>query len=193
MSARVDQMHPAHAMAPGIYEKLNSQWHKHALRIFMLIVLAHWAEHLTQAAQIYILGWPVPESRGVLGLWFPWLIKSELLHYGYALIMLAGLWIFRSGFQGQSRKWWTLALVIQFWHHFEHALLQGQALVGQNLMGSPVPISIAQVWFPRVELHLFYNSIVFIPMVLGMYYHMFPSKEEGMRPACTCRWREARA
>ena len=44
---------------------------------FMVIVLAHWAEHLAQAFQIYGLGWPVPEARGVLGVFFPWLITSE--------------------------------------------------------------------------------------------------------------------
>ena len=40
----------------GIYEKLNSQWHKRSLQIFMVIVLGHWAEHLAQAVQIYVLG-----------------------------------------------------------------------------------------------------------------------------------------
>ncbi len=155
----------------------------------MVIVLAHWAEHLAQAAQVYILGWPVPEARGVLGLWFPWLVKSEALHYGYALIMLAGLWMFRKGFQGQSYKWWMVAFWIQFWHHIEHGLLQGQAIVGQNLFNSPVPVSIAQLWIPRVELHLFYNTIVFVPMVMGMYYHMFPPKGEEPNHGCSCAWR----
>jgi hypothetical protein len=195
MSATVGHgLQPADDIAPGIYGKLNAQWHKPALQLFMLIVLAHWAEHLAQAAQIYVLGWPVPESRGVLGQWYPWLIKSELLHYGYALVMVAGLWIFRKGFQGVSLKYWTIALGIQFWHHVEHGLLQGQAILGRNLMGSPVPLSIAQIWIPRVELHLFYNTIVFSPMILGMYYHMFPPKEEAIKqPACTCRWHGASA
>lgn len=179
----------APANTPGLYEKLNQQWHKPALQIFMVIVLAHWAEHLAQAAQVYILGWPVPEARGVLGLWFPWLVKSEALHYGYALIMLAGLWMFRKGFQGQSYKWWMVAFWIQFWHHIEHGLLQGQAIVGQNLFNSPVPVSIAQLWIPRVELHLFYNTIVFVPMVMGMYYHMFPPKGEEPNHGCSCAWR----
>ena len=192
MAATVGQtLHSARTLEPGIYEKLNTTWHKRALQVFMLIVLAHWAEHLAQAAQIYLLGWPVPESRGVLGHWFPWLVKSETLHYGYAVIMLLGLWMFRKGFEGQSRKWWTIALGIQFWHHIEHAVLLGQAIVGQNLFGSPVPMSIIQLWIPRVELHLFYNSIVFVPMVLGMYYHMFPANEAEHRPACTCRWEQA--
>src|SRR4029453_3333412 len=90
------------ASKPSLYEKINHEWHKPALQFFMVIVLAHWAEHLAKAAQIYILKWPVPESRGVLGLWFPWLVKSEALHYGYALVMLVGLWILPSGFVGSA-------------------------------------------------------------------------------------------
>ena len=91
--------HTSWADTPSFYDKLNHQWHKLGLQIFMVIVLAHWAEHLAQAVQVYILHWPIPASRGVLGLWFPWLIKSESLHYLYALIMITGLWIFRRGFQ----------------------------------------------------------------------------------------------
>jgi hypothetical protein len=167
-------------------ERLNTVWHERALQVFTVVVLAHWAEHLTQAFQIYVLKWPVPQSRGVLGLWYPWLIKSEVLHYGYALVMLIGLWVLRPGFVGTARRWWTVALVIQFWHHIEHALLQGQALVGQNLFNSPVPTSIAQLWIPRVELHLIYNTIVFIPMVIAMYYHLFPPAGEAAHMKCTC-------
>lgn len=167
-------------------ERLNSTWHERALQLFMVVVLAHWAEHLAQAFQIYVLGWSNPEARGVLGLWYPWLVSSEVLHYAYAVVMLAGLWILRSGFIGTSRTWWLVALGIQFWHHIEHALLQGQAIVGQNLFNSPVPVSIAQLWIPRVELHLLYNSLVFIPMVIAMYHHMFPPKGEAARMRCTC-------
>lgn len=179
---------PRHQIAEGtkFLERLNSTWHERALQIFMVVVLGHWAEHLAQAFQIYALGWPVPESRGVLGLWYPWLVKSEVLHYSYALVMLIGLWILRTGFVGTSRLWWNISLGIQFWHHIEHALLQGQALTGHNLFHSPVPTSIAQLWIPRVELHLIYNTLVFIPMVIAMYYHMFPPQEEAAQMRCTC-------
>ena len=132
-----------------------------------VIVLAHWGEHLVQAYQIYVMGWPRPKANGILGLWYPWLIKSETLHYGYALVMLIGLWVLRKGFTGGSRTWWTVALVIQFWHHIEHFLLIWQATTHHNFWGKPVPFSVLQLVFPRVELHLFYNSIVFIPMVIG--------------------------
>ena len=174
----------------SVYEKLNSVWHKRALNVFMVIVLGHWAEHLAQAYQVYILGWPRPQAGGVLGLFYPWLVSSEALHYGYAIVMLIFIWTLRKGFTGTSRKWWTIALVIQFWHHIEHAILQWQALTHHPWFGSPVPVSFIQLLFPkfRIELHLFYNAIVFIPMVIGMYYHMFPPKGEEAA-ACTCSLR----
>ena len=176
----------------SLHDRLNGAWHKLALRLFMVVVLGHWAEHLAQAAQIYVLGWPVTEARGVLGLWYPWLIKSELLHYLYALVMLAGLWTLRKGFRGLSHKWWTAALAIQFWHHIEHALLIGQALSGHNLFGSPVPTSLIQLLIPRVELHLFYNTVVFIPMVIGMYFHVAPPEGEEPSRGCSCALRRAK-
>jgi len=192
-------MPATHAHAPGStgattwFERLNGPRHEIALQVYMAIVLAHWGEHLLQALQIYALGWPVPEARGLLGYFFPWLVSSESLHYGYALVMLAGLWVLRTGFTGtQDRRWWTVALGIQFFHHFEHLLLQGQAILGQNLMGLPVPTSLVQLVVPRVELHLFYNTIVFLPMVIAMYYHMFPPGSEATRQQCSCAWHERR-
>lgn len=189
---------PAIAETPArpiarLVERLNSAWHEPALKLFLVVVLAHWAEHLAQAFQIYGLGWSVEASRGVLGLWFPWLVSSELLHYAYALVMLVGIWVLLPGFVGASRPWWTASLAIQFWHHIEHGLLQGQALVGQNLFNSPVPMSIVQIWIPRVELHLLYNSLVFIPMVVGMYLHMFPPQGESAQARCTCAVRTRQA
>lgn len=179
----------------GLHDKLNSRWHERALQFFMLVVLGHWAEHLAQAVQIYALGWPRPKANGVLGLWYPWLVGSELLHYGYAVVMLFGLWVLRKGFTGLSRKWWTAALVIQFWHHIEHALLQGQVLFHHNILGSPIPLSFLQIAFPtsRVEIHLFYNAVVFVPMVVAMYYHMFPHAAEDANPFCTCAVRRHEA
>jgi hypothetical protein len=168
-------------------DRLNSDRHELALRVFTFIVLAHWAEHFLQGLQIYAFGWPVPEARGALGLFFPALIKSEALHYVYALVMLVGLWVLRTGFTGKiDRFWWMLAFGIQFFHHIEHAILQGQVILGQNLMGRPLPTSLVQLWVPRVELHLFYNTIVFVPMVIAMYYHLFPPAEEQVPQQCSC-------
>jgi hypothetical protein len=170
----------------GFLTALNTRYHKLALWLFLFITIAHWAEHLVQAFQIWALDWPRPQARGVLGMPFPWLVQQEWLHYGYAIVMLAGLWMLRPAFVGRGRTWWTAALVIQFWHHIEHLLLLVQALTHKNLLGKPVPTSVAPLFFPRVELHLFYNVVVFAPMVVAMYLHMRPTKAERAEMRCSC-------
>ncbi|MET8144906.1 hypothetical protein ABZU32_31785 [Sphaerisporangium sp. NPDC005288] len=165
---------------------LNTDHHRLGLNVFLFIVLAHWAEHVAQAVQIYVMGWPVPEARGVLGLPFPWLVTSEWMHYGYALLMLVGLIVLRKGFTGRALTWWTISLGIQVWHHFEHLLLLLQALTGVHLLGRPVPTSIIQLLVPRVELHLFYNAVVFVPMVVAMWLHRRPRPDERERMNCSC-------
>jgi hypothetical protein len=202
-------------------QKINAEWHKPALLIYTAIVLAHWGEHLFQAFQVYVLNWPLGKSYGMLGLVWPELVKSEGLHYGYALFMLAAFWVMRKGFVGRSYYWWMAAFWIQFWHHIEHALLQYQVLAGHNFFGAPGPISMIQMLgflegtpesgfaglmagppqhaftalmmaVRRVEVHLFYNGIVTIPMVMAMYYHMFPSPKEESQMHCSCTWHKRR-
>jgi hypothetical protein len=169
----------------SLLDILNGPWHERALWLYTVVVLAHWVEHLVQAYQIFFLNWARPEARGALGLWNPWLVSSETLHFGYALFMVGGLFMLRGGFLGRSRFWWDLALAIQIWHFVEHSLLQIQALTGQYLFGAAVPTSILQLWIPRPELHLFYNAAVFIPMVIGMYYHLYPPAGEP-QAGCGC-------
>jgi hypothetical protein len=187
-NAAVSRIHAGPADHTSFYEKLNTRWHKPALLIFTAIVIGHWGEHLFQAYQVYVLHWPRAKALGMLGLWYPWLVQSETLHYGYALIMLIGIWVLRKGFTGLSYTWWMVAFWIQFWHHIEHGVLQYQALTHHYWFHSPVPTSFLQLWIPRVELHLFYNTIVFIPMVMGMYYHMFPPEGEEQHAKCNCAW-----
>lgn len=165
---------------------LNTKWHKCAQLMFLFIVLAHLAEHIVQLIQIYVLGWPIPEARGIIGVPFPWLIKSEWLHYGYAVVMLVLLVALRPGFVGRARTWWTVAMVIQVWHFCEHFLLLLQAMYGWHLLGRPEPTSFAQLFFPRVELHFFYNTVVFFPMAVAMVLHMLPNPAERALMRCTC-------
>ncbi|HEV2778331.1 MAG TPA: hypothetical protein VGX25_02925 [Actinophytocola sp.] len=165
---------------------LNTKYHRAAVNVFLLVVIAHWVEHIAQAVQIFGLGWPRPKAGGALGLAFPWLVKSEWLHYGFAIVMLVAFVTLRHGFTGRARTWWNAAMWIQVWHHFEHLLLLLQALTGAYLLGKTVPTSIAQLIFPRVELHLFYNAIVFIPMVVAMVMHMRPRPEERALMQCSC-------
>jgi hypothetical protein len=185
MSQAIAQPRPRGGIS-GVVEALNTRYHKISLRVFIAIVLAHWAEHLVQAFQVFVLGWERPASRGVLGQFFPFLVESEALHYGYAIVMLAGLLLFLPGFVGKARTWWIIAIVIQFWHHIEHALLLGQASVNANLFGQEVPTSFAQLVVERVELHLLYNGLVTIPMIVAMVLHIWPPAEDRHKASCSC-------
>src|ERR1700685_4863918 len=113
----VPSIHIAPAPGAGFFEKLNTSWHERGLQVFMFIVLAHWAEHLVQAYQIYVMGWPRPKALGLVGLWYPWLIQTETLHYGYALVMLIGIWVLRKGFTGVAYTWWMGAVLVSIFFH----------------------------------------------------------------------------
>lgn len=165
---------------------LAGPWHRRAMWAFFWVVLAHWAEHLLQAHQVWGLGWPRHQALGALGMLWPWLVHSEWLHYAYALVMLAGLLALRGGMRGSALRWWTVALVIQVWHHLEHLLLLGQALMGSNFGGAAEPTSVLQLFVPRIELHLFYNAVVFLPMVVAMLHHLWPSAAEAAAMRCSC-------
>ncbi|WP_315785272.1 hypothetical protein [Fischerella sp. JS2] len=173
----------------SLIHALNGRWHKRAMQIFMIVILAHLSEHLFQGFQLWVLHWPRPQCLGVLGLFYPSLVHSEWLHYGHALFMLLGLALLRPAITiTQALFWWNIAFAIQFWHHIEHALLLGQSLIHKNLYQFAGPVSIAQIiaqyfsdrpftgqpWLPRIELHLFYNLIVLIPMLIALRYHRFP-------------------
>jgi hypothetical protein len=152
----------------------------------MVVVLAHWLEHVVQAVQVFGLGKAPPDARGALGSAVPWLVTSETLHFGYAVFMLAGLWVLRDGFTGRSRQWWNLALGIQFWHFCEHLLLFVQVQSGWHLADKPVATSVLQLLIPRVELHLFYNAIVFTPMVVAIVLHRHAGAHERAQMRCSC-------
>ena len=177
----------------GFIQKLNGPWHERALWIYLAIVVLHWIEHLFQAAQIWIVEMPRPEALGALGYVFPWLVKSEVMHFGYALIMFTGLVLLLPGFRGAARGWWLASTIIQGWHLVEHSTLQIQAIVGTNLFGSPVPTSFLQPFIPRPELHLVYNLIVFIPMIVAMWLHTARSRMlSTIATAPPRRWSEPR-
>jgi hypothetical protein len=177
---------PARVSGGGWSARLNGPYHKAALNAFMVVVVVHWAEHIAQVIQIWGLDWPRPKAKGLLGYAFPTLVTKEWLHYGFALVMLVALWTLRHGFTGRSRRWWNIALVIQFWHHIEHLLLFAQAQTNYYLFNAKAPTSVLQNFFPRVELHLFYNTIVTIPMIIAVILHMRPNQAERAAATCTC-------
>jgi hypothetical protein len=157
-----------------LLQRLNGPYHAPALWIFMLVIVAHWLEHVLQIYQIYGLGWSPATAGGILGVIYPQLVESEILHFVYDFIQWAGIVLLRPGFKGRARTIWTIAMVAQTWHYIEHVLLMGQYLTGYYFFGAAKQTSILQYWFPRAELHFVYNLLVFIPMVIAVHYYLKP-------------------
>lgn len=168
------------------------------LVVFMIVVVSHWAEHLVQAVQIYGLGWAPPDALGVLGLWLPDLVRSEWLHWIYNLAVLMGLVLLMPRFAGRERTWWMAALLLQAWHFVEHALLLGQATTAKNLFGAEVPTSLVQLLIPRVELHLLYNGVVTMMLLVGAFLRMIGQRDRYSKDPVAAdelgvAWRPARS
>jgi hypothetical protein len=133
------------------------------LRLFNIIILSHLAEHIAQMLQLYLLHMPRTEALGLLGLWRPYLVRSEWLHYGHALFMLLGIYPMM-----RWNRWLYLTFVLAFLHHLEHAQLLLQAIAHSYLFGASKPVTFPELFIPRIELHFLYNIIVAVPMFIGL-------------------------
>lgn len=161
----------------SLIKVINGKYHSKYLFLFNLIVLSHFAEHLFQIIQLYILNWERKQALGLLGLWQPWLIHSEWLHYGHALFMVIGLYYLSfSVLDKVSKQWWNYATFLAFCHHIIHFILLSQAITNYNLFNFSTPIDPFQaigllfhIGIPRIELHFFYNLVILIPMVISLY------------------------
>jgi hypothetical protein len=172
----------------GAISRLNTDWHKPALMALAAVVLVHWVEHIAQVVQIWLLHYKKPDAHGLIGAQWPWLVTSETLHYVFAALMLLGLAILLPAFHGRARLFWIIALAIQTWHFIEHQILLIQAQT-HPWFGAKVPTSVLQQFWPmsRPELHLVYNTLVTIPMIVAIYFHLAPPlPDRGRMSACTC-------
>ena len=154
-----------------LLQRLEGRQHKIALYLYIGLVAGHFVEHIVQVSQVYILGWPRHMSMGILGLYMPALMRTEVLHFSYNLVQLLGLLLLAHGIHSRARKWWNAAIVLQSWHFFEHALLQGQWVSGYFLFGAAKQTSIGELFLPRIELHLLYVTMAVTPTLIGLFYH----------------------
>lgn len=143
---------------------------KYGMKIFGALMIAHWLEHLFQAYQVYVMHMDRSCALGMLGMKYPWLIRTESLHFVFALLTVAGFlyagWhYFESKF---ATKLWAFGCLVSIWHSIEHTLLFYQATTHRYLFGAHQPMSIIQLFVPRIELHLFYNSIITLFMVFAL-------------------------
>lgn len=158
---------------PALFHRIiHGRWHMRLLFVYSLLVFGHSLEHIAQISQVYAMHLPRPEAGGVLGLWYPQLLKAEILHFSYNLLQLFGLLVLQAGFFGRAKKWWNIAIFAQGWHFFEHFLLQSQYLLRVYLFGSTKQTSFGELLLPRVELHFVYVSLVTIPTLVAIVIHL---------------------
>ena len=148
---------------------LYTKQFRKGLNIFLLIIYLHLFEHIAQMFQLYVLHWNRPECLGLVGLVWPYLIHSEYLHYGHALFMFIGIYYLTKYMYNRHSLWWMkLALILAFYHHFEHLLLLIQSITHIYFFNKTVPTSLGQLFIPRIELHFFYNLLVGIPLMIAL-------------------------
>jgi hypothetical protein len=152
-----------------LLDGLNGSWHRRALVLYALVVASHFIEHVLQMAQVHAFGWSRPEAGGILGLAFPGIARAEVLHTVWNSLQLTGLIVLLIGFGRvpAARSWWLVALTLQTWHWFEHAVIQLQYLTGIYLYGALRQMSILERFAPRIELHFLYNLAVLVPTLIA--------------------------
>lgn len=157
-----------------LMDALNGRHHLRALSVYLLVVAGHFAEHVIQAWQFYVLRWHPSMAGGVLGLFFPQLARNEVLHISFNSLQLTGLIVLCPGFRAHKRamRWWMAAIVAQSWHFFEHVLLEVQYLSGHYLFGAARQTSLLEFLFPRLQLHLTYNIVVLIPTLIAVALYL---------------------
>lgn len=174
-----------------LLEALNGRWHRRALLLYALVVASHFIEHGLQVAQVHAWGWSRVEAGGLLGLVLPGVARAEVLHSVWNSLQLTGLILLLIGFGRvpAARSWWLVAMTLQTWHWFEHALLQVQYMTGIYLYGAMRQMSILERFVPRVELHFVYNLAVFIPTLIAffIYFRRREGAGAGPRPATARR------
>jgi hypothetical protein len=154
------------------FQPLGERWFRPLLIVYLVLIVAHFAEHVLQFIQAAVLSWPRSEAGGLLGLWSPQLLTNESLHFSYNLMQLLGLLVLSYHVTGRARTWWRIGIVVQLWHFFEHFLLQSQWLSGIFLFNATKQMGVGELLLPRLELHFIYNALVFVPTMIGVYVYI---------------------
>jgi hypothetical protein len=154
------------------FRPLGERWFRPLLFLYLVLIVAHFAEHVLQLIQAAVLSWPRAEAGGLLGLWTPQLLTNESLHFSYNLMQLVGLLVLSYHVTGRARTWWRIAIAVQLWHFFEHFLLQSQWLTDIFLFNAARQTGVGELLLPRLELHFIYNALVFVPTIIGAYFYL---------------------
>jgi len=155
---------------PLVTRSVVATWRVAGAWLALYVVLAvsqtgHVMEHVVQVAQLRVLGLSGQHAHGVFGA-----LDIEWVHFTWNAWVLAAVVVLLTG--RASNRWLWIAAPLAGWHLVEHTFLiatylaTGAAgspglLAMGGLLGNGLPVA-------RPELHLFYNVLETIPLLIGL-------------------------
>jgi RHS repeat-associated protein len=155
----------------------------------LVVQLGHLGEHLMQVAQIYLLGWPPPQARGLIASF-----DVETMHFVWNVAVLATVgWLLRRGVCSTALVLtfvWATAHTVEHGYLVTHAMLTGRdgspgLLGGGGLLerlGVAVP---ALTTWTRPTVHLVWNAGEVALLVLAYGAFAWPWLPRSSRRALT--------
>lgn len=143
------------------------------IRVFKIVLLSHLLEHILQIVEIYVLNIPRTYAMGLIGIVFPFLMKNEGLHLGFAVYQVIGSIYIKEKYRIKS-KLWEYGIYLSIFHLTEHISL----FILANYMGISSPKTLIQEYFNigRAELHLLYNLISASPLLMSKVTSIYKEK-----------------
>lgn len=155
---------------PLVARSVLATWRMAGAWMALYLVLAvtqtgHVMEHVVQVAQLRILGLGGEHAHGIFGAF-----DVEWVHFSWNAWVLAAVVVLLIGRPGNPWLWGAAPLA--GWHLVEHTFLilaylstgveGGPGLLAMGgLLGNGLPVA-------RPELHLFYNVLETVPLLLGL-------------------------
>ena len=138
-------------------------WPRVVLEVLLVVQVLHLGEHAAQMVQLYVLGWPPPNARGLVSTF-----DVEKIHFVWNAVVLATLVWLRA--RGMRSAWLTATMVWAALHTSEHGFLLARALA-TGVEGAPGILGVGgwlarQGWnvlglttWSRASVHFAWNSV----------------------------------
>ncbi len=142
------------------------------LALFYVLVLTqsgHVIEHVAQIVQIHILGLPLKEARGIFGA-----LDIEWVHFIWNSWVLIAVVLLLTRFR--DNRWLWATLVLAGWHELEHVVIMYRYLT-TGVAGTPGLLShggaiAGGTPLIRPDLHMLYNVIETVPLVVAFFVEL---------------------
>ncbi len=138
------------------------------LTLYLILVVTqsgHVLEHVVQVVQLRVLHEPKEHAHGIFGA-----LDVEWVHFVWNSWILLAIVVLLIGRPGN--RWLLIAAPLAAWHLAEHVVLIATYLA-TGVEGSPGLLAMGGLIgnglpIPRPELHLLYNVMETIPLIIGL-------------------------